>query len=84
MSYNPHNFCRGLEGAIQGFAMAAANAAAQERMIDRSGPAAVACLSSALRAERRLAKALAAELTLALDRLAEAEDELSMRPRGRR
>lgn len=84
MTYSPTGFMRGLEGGIQSMAMAAANAAAQERSIDRSGPLAVARLTGALRSERRKTAALARELAAVYERLAIAEDALSRLPLGRR
>lgn len=80
MTYSPRGLCNSMEGGIQALAMTFANAAAAERQIDRSGPEAVALLTRHLRRERNLNRALAAELQLALQRLAEAEAALR-RPR---
>ena len=82
MTWNAHGFCRGLEGGITSLAMAASNAAAAERAIDRSAPQAMNLLTRALRRERSLNAALAAELELARARIAELEAAAgSTRPR---
>ncbi|WP_152048499.1 hypothetical protein [Aureimonas psammosilenae] len=82
MSYNPHGFCRGLEGGIQSLAMAAFNAAQAERQIDRSAPDAIDLMARHLRRERGISRALALELELALARIGELEAaQASTRPR---
>ncbi|GGE00277.1 hypothetical protein GCM10011390_18870 [Aureimonas endophytica] len=81
MTYNPTRFCHSLEGGIQALAMAAFNAAQQERQIDRSAPQALDLMTRALRRERSISKALAGELEWALARIAELEAAQITRPR---
>ncbi|WP_062234657.1 hypothetical protein [Aureimonas sp. N4] len=81
MTYSPTRFCHGLEGAIQSMAMAAFQSAQTERMIDRSAPDAINLLSNHLRRERKISKALAAELEWAMGRIAELEAAQITRPR---